>query len=297
MKPHNHSREDEFSLVLAGAVGFRIGDRVQRAPWRRPGEAPGTPHAMWNAYNTPARVLEILSPGGWKPTWRSCRPSWRTRMVPTPGSTTSWPQGTASPSRTTGSRSWSRPTASSDPATAAGPQQGRRAVAISSPTPSTTCAGWMPSRVIPSAFGAGREAMSPKCLEPEGSSSGKSQRRPLSCADLAGTDRVRRPCGFQPHALPTELPARGPGLVAPVERSRRGFEPATSALTGRRATGPSCSTGPRMVVFLCPQRSSTASPPGGGSRPLDDVGPAWLRVGRVGLELTTPRLKAGCSTN
>ena len=65
VKPHNHSREDEFSLVLAGTVGFRIGDRVQLA---RPGAAlvkpRGTPHAMWNSYNTPARVVEILSPGG-----------------------------------------------------------------------------------------------------------------------------------------------------------------------------------------------------------------------------------------
>jgi quercetin dioxygenase-like cupin family protein len=65
VKPHNHSREDEFSLVLAGIVGFRIGDRVQLA---RAGAAlvkpRGTPHAMWNSYNTPARVVEILSPGG-----------------------------------------------------------------------------------------------------------------------------------------------------------------------------------------------------------------------------------------
>jgi mannose-6-phosphate isomerase-like protein (cupin superfamily) len=65
VKPHNHSREDEFSLVLAGTVGFRIGDRVQLA---HPGAAlvkpRGTPHAMWNSYHTPARVLEILSPGG-----------------------------------------------------------------------------------------------------------------------------------------------------------------------------------------------------------------------------------------
>ena len=53
------------ALVLAGSVGFRTGDRVQLA---RPGAAlvkpRGTPHAMWNSYHTPARVLEILSPGG-----------------------------------------------------------------------------------------------------------------------------------------------------------------------------------------------------------------------------------------
>ena len=27
VKPHNHTREDEFSLVLEGTVGVRVGDR------------------------------------------------------------------------------------------------------------------------------------------------------------------------------------------------------------------------------------------------------------------------------
>lgn len=65
VKPHNHTREDEFSLVLEGSVGIRVGDREFAA-------APGsylikprhTPHAMWNAAATPARVVEILSPAG-----------------------------------------------------------------------------------------------------------------------------------------------------------------------------------------------------------------------------------------
>jgi quercetin dioxygenase-like cupin family protein len=65
VKPHNHSREDEFSLVLAGTVGVRLGDRVQEA-----GEGSylvkprGIPHAMWNAGSSPAKVVEILSPAG-----------------------------------------------------------------------------------------------------------------------------------------------------------------------------------------------------------------------------------------
>jgi quercetin dioxygenase-like cupin family protein len=65
VKPHTHSREDEFSLVVDGTVGARIGDRELTAG---PGcylvKPRGTPHAMWNAASTPATVIEILSPGG-----------------------------------------------------------------------------------------------------------------------------------------------------------------------------------------------------------------------------------------
>jgi quercetin dioxygenase-like cupin family protein len=65
VKPHNHSREDEYSLVLAGTVGVRVGDRVlQAGPGASLVKPRGTPHAMWNADSTPARVVEILSPGG-----------------------------------------------------------------------------------------------------------------------------------------------------------------------------------------------------------------------------------------
>jgi quercetin dioxygenase-like cupin family protein len=65
VKPHNHTREDEFSLILAGTVGVRVGDRVLQADADASLVKPrGTPHAMWNADSTPARVVEILSPGG-----------------------------------------------------------------------------------------------------------------------------------------------------------------------------------------------------------------------------------------
>ena len=65
VKPHSHDREDEFSLVLAGAVGVRIGDQVlsaEQGSWLV--KPRGTPHAMWNAASVPAKVLEIVSPGG-----------------------------------------------------------------------------------------------------------------------------------------------------------------------------------------------------------------------------------------
>ena len=65
VKPHNHSREDEFSLVVSGTVGARVGDRVLEAgPGAYLVKPRGTPHAMWNAASVPAKVIEILSPGG-----------------------------------------------------------------------------------------------------------------------------------------------------------------------------------------------------------------------------------------
>jgi len=65
VKPHNHAREDEFSLVLSGTVGVRIGDRLLDAgPGAYLVKPRGIPHAMWNAASTPARVAEILSPAG-----------------------------------------------------------------------------------------------------------------------------------------------------------------------------------------------------------------------------------------
>lgn len=65
VKPHNHTREDEYSLILAGTVGVRVGDQVLEATAGSYLVKPrGTPHAMWNAQSTAAKVLEILSPAG-----------------------------------------------------------------------------------------------------------------------------------------------------------------------------------------------------------------------------------------
>jgi quercetin dioxygenase-like cupin family protein len=75
VKPHNHSREDEFSLVLAGTVGVRIGDTVLEAGQGVYLVKPrGTPHAMWNAGAEPAKVVEILSPGGLENYFRELAP-------------------------------------------------------------------------------------------------------------------------------------------------------------------------------------------------------------------------------
>ena len=65
VKPHNHTREDEFSLVLDGTVGVRVGDRELTAgPGSYLVKPRHTPHAMWNATSAPARVIEILAPAG-----------------------------------------------------------------------------------------------------------------------------------------------------------------------------------------------------------------------------------------
>jgi quercetin dioxygenase-like cupin family protein len=65
VKPHTHAGEDEFSLVVAGTVGARVGDRVLEAgPGTYLVKPRGTPHAMWNAAGAPAKVVEILCPGG-----------------------------------------------------------------------------------------------------------------------------------------------------------------------------------------------------------------------------------------
>jgi quercetin dioxygenase-like cupin family protein len=64
---HRHSREDEYSYVLEGRIGAMLGDEViigqagdlifkPRDQW----------HTFWNAGDTDARLLEIISPAGFE---------------------------------------------------------------------------------------------------------------------------------------------------------------------------------------------------------------------------------------
>jgi len=68
---HKHSREDEYSFVIEGRVGALLGDEVieggegslifkLRNQW----------HTFWNAGDTPARILEIISPAGFEEFFR-----------------------------------------------------------------------------------------------------------------------------------------------------------------------------------------------------------------------------------
>jgi quercetin dioxygenase-like cupin family protein len=65
--PHRHEHEDEFSYVLEGTVGARIGDDELEA---EPGSyiiAPrGLFHAYWNPTAQPVRFLTMITPGGFE---------------------------------------------------------------------------------------------------------------------------------------------------------------------------------------------------------------------------------------
>ena len=62
---HTHQNEDEYSVVLEGLVGAEIGGQVIEAgPGVMLVKPRGVPHAFWNPADEPARLLEIISPGG-----------------------------------------------------------------------------------------------------------------------------------------------------------------------------------------------------------------------------------------
>jgi mannose-6-phosphate isomerase-like protein (cupin superfamily) len=64
---HRHANEDEYSYVLEGRMGARLGDDVLYA---EPGDLVFKPrnqwHTFWNAGDTPCRILEIISPAGFE---------------------------------------------------------------------------------------------------------------------------------------------------------------------------------------------------------------------------------------
>ncbi|GAA3469266.1 cupin domain-containing protein [Nonomuraea roseola] len=65
--PHLHTREDEYSIVTEGEIGFRSGDReVVLGPGGYITKPRGELHAMWNAGTVPARMIEVISPAGFE---------------------------------------------------------------------------------------------------------------------------------------------------------------------------------------------------------------------------------------
>lgn len=89
IKPHVHTREDEFSVILEGTIGVKTADTtVEAVPagsWLvKPRDIP---HAMWNlSADANARVLEVVMPGGMEryfeqiePVLREHGPEWTQR--------------------------------------------------------------------------------------------------------------------------------------------------------------------------------------------------------------------------
>lgn len=65
--PHLHTREDEYSIVTEGEIGFRSGDRevvLGRGGYIT--KPRGELHTMWNAGATPARMIEVINPAGFE---------------------------------------------------------------------------------------------------------------------------------------------------------------------------------------------------------------------------------------
>ena len=64
---HRHSREDEYSVILSGRVGALLGDDVV---YGEPGDLIWKPrgqwHTFWNAGDTAASLLEVISPAGFE---------------------------------------------------------------------------------------------------------------------------------------------------------------------------------------------------------------------------------------
>ncbi len=65
--PHIHTREDEFSIVTEGEIGFRSGDsEVVLGAGGYITKPRNELHTMWNAGKVPARMVEVISPAGFE---------------------------------------------------------------------------------------------------------------------------------------------------------------------------------------------------------------------------------------
>lgn len=68
---HRHSREDEYTFVLQGQVGAYLeGDEAVVDAGSLLFKPRGQWHTFWNAGDTPARMLEMISPGGFEQAFR-----------------------------------------------------------------------------------------------------------------------------------------------------------------------------------------------------------------------------------
>ena len=71
VKPHNHSREDEYTVVLDGTVGARVGDRVVEAPAGASMVKPRGPRTPCGTSGRGRRGCRVLSRAASRTTSRS----------------------------------------------------------------------------------------------------------------------------------------------------------------------------------------------------------------------------------
>src|SRR5262249_29803574 len=65
--PHVHLHEDEYSYVLEGTIGARVGDQeIVAGPGSYVIKPRGLMHTFWNAGPGPARLLEVIAPAGFE---------------------------------------------------------------------------------------------------------------------------------------------------------------------------------------------------------------------------------------
>jgi quercetin dioxygenase-like cupin family protein len=63
--PHVHQDHDEWSYILEGRIGARIGDdEFIAGPGSYVLKPRGIPHVFWNPDDRPARFIEIITPSG-----------------------------------------------------------------------------------------------------------------------------------------------------------------------------------------------------------------------------------------
>ena len=68
---HRHSREDEYSFILEGRVGARLGGvEVFGSAGDLICKPRGEWHTFWNAGDVAARILEVIAPGGFAQAFR-----------------------------------------------------------------------------------------------------------------------------------------------------------------------------------------------------------------------------------
>jgi quercetin dioxygenase-like cupin family protein len=65
--PHVHQHEDEYSYVLEGVIGARVGDQeITAATGSYVIKPRGLMHTFWNPGPGPARLLEVIAPAGFE---------------------------------------------------------------------------------------------------------------------------------------------------------------------------------------------------------------------------------------